>query len=74
MFYRTDERLEYLEAAYSAPEELLLALGVAVGLLGMPRDEYDAILLPKEKKKGHRRQTKPREIIPFKLPPRTYHP
>ncbi|KAJ8920497.1 hypothetical protein NQ315_005366 [Exocentrus adspersus] len=45
---RQDERQLYLEAAYSAPEEYLESLQVPVGILGIPRKYFDAMLKPIE--------------------------
>lgn len=39
--------MQYLEIAYIAPEEQLLDYGVPVGILGIPRNELDPMLLPK---------------------------
>nr|CAH7745062.1 unnamed protein product [Callosobruchus chinensis] len=43
-----DDRQNYLEIAYAAPEELLEPLGVPVGILGLPRRYFDATLKPRE--------------------------
>ncbi|CAH2020601.1 unnamed protein product [Acanthoscelides obtectus] len=43
-----DNRQNYLEIAYAAPEELLEPLGVPVGILGIPRKYFDATLKPRE--------------------------
>ncbi|VEN39501.1 unnamed protein product [Callosobruchus maculatus] len=43
-----DDRQNYLEIAYAAPEELLEPLGVPVGILGIPRKYFDATLKPRE--------------------------
>lgn len=37
-----------MEAAYSAPEESLEKLEVPVGILGIPRKYFDAMLKPRE--------------------------
>ncbi|RZC40460.1 PPPI inhib domain containing protein [Asbolus verrucosus] len=43
-----EERIAYLEAAYTAPEEQLFDLKVGVGILGVSKDYFNPILMPKE--------------------------
>lgn len=62
--FRTDERLEYLEAAYMAPEELLPELKVTVGILGLPRNQFNVLL---------KETTKMLEIPLVQLPPKSTH-
>lgn len=71
-FFRMDERLRYLEIAYAAPEELLLDFGVTIGILGLPRDELDPLLTPKERTIDDINKAK-RELPKFKLPPKVHH-
>ncbi|XP_015832912.1 uncharacterized protein LOC660702 isoform X1 [Tribolium castaneum] len=42
------ERIAYLEAAYTAPEEILFDIQVGVGILGLSKDYLNPILMPKE--------------------------
>lgn len=62
--FRTDDRLQYLEAAYMAPEELLPKLGVTVGILGLPRSKFNDML---------KETTGALALPPFKLPPKSIH-
>lgn len=71
-FSSSDERIRYLEIAYAAPEELLLEYRVTVGILGIPRDELDPILMPKERTSEDINK-EVRELPKFKIPPRIYH-
>ncbi|GJQ88148.1 hypothetical protein Trydic_g13152 [Trypoxylus dichotomus] len=71
-FQPSDERIRYLEAAYAAPEELLLGMGVTVGVLGIPRDEYDPVLMTRERTSKTFNKP-PIEVPPFKIPSRAYH-
>lgn len=71
--FSPDERLQYLQAAYSAPEEMLLDLKVRVGLLGVPRKEFDPMLTQRER--TSKTFNKPISEAPeFKLPTRIKHP
>ncbi|XP_031333343.1 uncharacterized protein LOC116163513 isoform X1 [Photinus pyralis] len=69
----TDERLEYLEVAFTAPEELLVKEGVTVGLLGLPRSDYDAMLISLTHNAKKRLAKKPRILPEFKIPPSIHH-
>ncbi|KAI4457917.1 hypothetical protein MML48_7g00008317 [Holotrichia oblita] len=71
-FQPLDARINYLEAAYAAPEELLLGMGVTVGVLGIPRDEYDPVLMTRERTSKTFNKP-PIEVPPFKIPPRVRH-
>lgn len=64
--------MRYLEIAYTAPEECLLELGVTVGILGIPRNELEPILTPKERTSEDINK-EVRELPKFKLPPRVHH-
>ncbi|KAJ8936898.1 hypothetical protein NQ318_010925 [Aromia moschata] len=66
----SDARQRYLEAAYSAPEELLEKLEVPVGVLGVQRRYMDPMLKPKEVASTRRRQSTMKPIPEFVLPPR----
>ncbi|KAF5270343.1 hypothetical protein FQR65_LT05531 [Abscondita terminalis] len=67
-FEPTDERMEYLEMALSAPEEMLLPNGMAVGLLGEPRKYYDVMLMNLSSAAKRRLPPKPVVFTEFKLP------
>ncbi|KAK5650556.1 hypothetical protein RI129_001585 [Pyrocoelia pectoralis] len=69
----TDKRMEYLEIALTAPEELLLKKGVTVGMLGLPRDDYDVMLSSLTHNAKRRLMKKPRILPQFKLPPPVVH-
>ncbi|KAJ8943697.1 hypothetical protein NQ314_009670, partial [Rhamnusium bicolor] len=64
-----EARQTYLEAAYTAPEELLWDMRIPVGILGVPRKYLDAMLkvkeIPTRKKKNAMRP-----IPEFVLPPK----
>lgn len=64
--------MRYLEVAYAAPEELLGYYGVPVGILGVPRDDLDAVLMPKERTLEDISK-EVRELPKFKIPPKIYH-
>lgn len=64
--------MRYLEVAYAAPEELLLESGVTIGILGIPRDDLDPILMPKERTCEDINK-EVRDLPKFKLPPRVHH-
>ncbi|KAJ8984696.1 hypothetical protein NQ317_004955 [Molorchus minor] len=67
---QSDPRQAYLEAAYTAPEDMLEELGVPVGVLGVPRKYLDAMLKPKEVVSTRRRQSTMKPIQEFVLPPK----
>ncbi|XP_017782229.1 PREDICTED: uncharacterized protein LOC108566722 [Nicrophorus vespilloides] len=48
-FKPTTERIQYLEKMFAAPEETLLDFGITLGLIGIPREEYDCVMLPRER-------------------------
>lgn len=54
LLFRTDQRIEFLEICYTAPEELLSEMGVTVGILGKKRSEYDEMLKKREPPKRRR--------------------
>lgn len=58
--------------AYTAPEEILLELGVTVGILGLPRDELDPMLMAKPKSLENIK-VEARELPKFQLPPKVHH-
>lgn len=64
--------MQYLETAYTAPEEVLLELGVTVGILGLPRDELDPMLMTKQKSLENM-NIEARELPNFQLPPKVHH-
>lgn len=70
--FRTDERLQYLEIAYAAPEKLLLKLNVTVGILGLPRDELDPMLMAKPRSAENKAESRTK-LPTFVLPPRIHH-
>lgn len=41
-----DPRVIYLENAFLAKEENLSRLGIKVGILGLPRTDFDVLLIP----------------------------
>ncbi|KAK4883521.1 hypothetical protein RN001_006840 [Aquatica leii] len=72
-FQPVDERMKYLEIAFSAPEELLLRNRVLVGMLGLPRGDYDAMLMNLTQSAKKRLTAKPRILPEFKIPPPVIH-
>ncbi|KAL1508950.1 hypothetical protein ABEB36_003764 [Hypothenemus hampei] len=62
-----DERIRYLEIAYAAPEEMLVNVGIAVGVLGVQRKYLDAMLKPLEIFPADK-QTSLMKIGEFKIP------
>lgn len=51
VFIRKDERLNFLEVVYSAPEDLYAQYGIDLGVLGKKRSEFDEMLVKKVEKK-----------------------
>lgn len=71
--FRIDSRNDYLEITYSAPEEELVNLGITIGLLGVPRHEFDALLVARER--TSRNFNIPiTELLDFEPPPVQIHP
>lgn len=48
-FEPKSERTVYFERLFAAPYETLLEHGVTIGLIGIPREEYDSIMKPRER-------------------------
>lgn len=69
---RSDERITYLEAAYAAPENELFELGITVGVLGIPREEFDPVLMTRERTSKTYCKA-PIEVPPFVIPGPTKH-
>lgn len=66
--FRADERQRYLEAAFTAPEELLDELNVPVGILGIKRKYFDPMLKPKEISTTKKRDSIMKPIPEFVIP------
>lgn len=47
-------------------------MGVTVGVIGIPRDEYDPVLMTRERTSKTFNKP-PIEVPPFKIPPRVRH-
>nr|XP_022904193.1 uncharacterized protein LOC111416413 isoform X2 [Onthophagus taurus] len=72
LFQPRDDRIDFIEACYSVPEEHINKMGIALGLLGIPREEFDPVLLSRERT-SKTYTKKITEIPEFKLPPKTDH-
>ncbi|XP_022904192.2 protein phosphatase 1 regulatory subunit 36-like isoform X1 [Onthophagus taurus] len=72
LFQPRDDRIDFIEACYSVPEEQINKMGIALGLLGIPREEFDPVLLSRERT-SKTYTKKITEIPEFKLPPKTDH-
>lgn len=59
--------------AFSAPEECLMDMGITIGMLGLPRDDYDPMLMNLVHTAKKRLASKPRLLPVFKLPLPTRH-
>lgn len=70
MHYSFDSRQEYLNAAYTAPEELLEELNIGIGILGVPRRYLTDTLKPKEISTTKQRQSIMKPIPEFLIPPK----
>ncbi|XP_023021381.1 protein phosphatase 1 regulatory subunit 36 isoform X2 [Leptinotarsa decemlineata] len=66
-----DERQQFLEAAYAAPEELLENLQIGIGILGKPRKFFDPFLKPMEISTTKKRGSVMKPIPEFVIPPRS---
>ena len=49
IFLKQRSTLNSLELGYILPEELLRVKGFELGILGLPRDDFDSMLMPKIK-------------------------